>query len=62
MHLHHLVDRETFATNFVRAGGKVEVLQKLMGHEDLKTTLKYGHVDDDLKRAAIAMLEAMETW
>ena len=29
-HLHHHVGRETFATNFIRAGGKVEVLQKLM--------------------------------
>jgi site-specific recombinase XerD len=60
-HLHHHVGRETFATNFVRAGGKVEVLQKLMDHEDIKTTMKYVHVDDDMKRAAIAMMEAMDT-
>jgi site-specific recombinase XerD len=59
-HLHHHIGRETFATNFVRAGGKVEVLQKLMDHEDIKTTMKYVHVDDDMKRAAIAMMEAMD--
>ena len=60
-HLHHHVGRETFATNFIRAGGKIEVLQKLMDHEDIKTTMKYVHVDDDMKRAAIAMMEAMDT-
>jgi integrase len=56
-HLHHHVGRETFANNFVRAGGKAEVLQKLMDHEDIKTTMKYVHVDDDMKRAA---MEAMQ--
>jgi site-specific recombinase XerD len=59
-HIHHHIGRETFATNFIRLGGKVEVLQKLMDHEDIKTTMKYVHVDDDMKRAAIAMMEAMD--
>jgi len=31
-----------------------------MDHEDIKTTMKYVHVDDDMKRAAIAMMEAMD--
>jgi len=59
-HLHHHIGRETFATNFIRLGGKVEVLQKLMDHEDIKTTMKYVHVDNDMKRAAIAALDAAQ--
>jgi site-specific recombinase XerD len=59
-HIHHHIGRETFATNFIRIGGKVEVLQRLMDHEDIKTTMKYVHVDDDMKRAAIALMEAMD--
>ncbi|MGI4870462.1 MAG: tyrosine-type recombinase/integrase [Janthinobacterium lividum] len=60
-HLHHHVGRETFATNFIRLGGKVEVLQKLLDHENIQTTMKYVHVDDDMKRAAIQMLEAVQS-
>jgi integrase len=58
-HVHHHVGRETFATNFVRAGGAVEVLQKLMDHESINTTMKYVHVDNEMKRAAI---QAMDTY
>lgn len=55
--LHHHVGRETFATEFIRRGGKVEVLQKLMDHEKIETTMKYVHVDNDMKRDAIRMLD-----
>jgi site-specific recombinase XerD len=58
--LHHHVGRETFATEFIRRGGKVEGLQKLMNHAKITTTMKYVHVDDDMKRAAIAALDALE--
>lgn len=47
--VHHHVGRETFATESIRRGGKVEVLQKLMGHTKISTTMKYVHVDDDMK-------------
>lgn len=58
--LHHHIGRETFATNFIRLGGKVEVLQKLMGHSKLSMTMKYVHVDEAMKRAEIDRLDAME--
>ena len=58
--IHHHVGRETFATEFIRRGGKVEVLQKLMGHSKITTTTKYVHVDNDMKRAAIAQLNALD--
>lgn len=37
--------RHTFAIRFLAAGGKIEVLQRLLGHEDIKSTLIYTHVE-----------------
>jgi integrase len=58
--LHHHIGRETFATNFIRRGGKVEVLQKLLGHKKLSMTMKYVHVDEAMKQAEIDRLDAMD--
>ncbi|MBC7642199.1 MAG: site-specific integrase [Flavobacterium sp.] len=38
------VARHTFATSFLRAGGQVEKLQKLLGHSDIKQTMIYVHI------------------
>ncbi|HEY4543992.1 MAG TPA: site-specific integrase [Tissierellaceae bacterium] len=38
------VSRHTFATNFLRMGGNVTKLQKLMGHSKLDTTMIYVHI------------------
>lgn len=35
--------RHSFATNFLRLGGKVEELKTLLGHADIKTTMIYVH-------------------
>ncbi|OGX91904.1 hypothetical protein BEN49_17985 [Hymenobacter coccineus] len=58
--LHWHVGRETFATEFIRRGGQAAVLQKLMDHAKISTTMKYVHVDDDMKRQAIAHLNALD--
>jgi site-specific recombinase XerD len=58
--IHWHVGRETFATEFSRRGGNVTVLQKLMDHAKISTTMKYVHVDADMKRAAIAQLDALD--
>lgn len=36
--------RHTFATSFLRAGGKVEDLQKLLGHSAITLTMIYVHI------------------
>lgn len=36
--------RHTFATNFLRMGGKVEKLQILLGHSKIDTTMIYVHI------------------
>jgi len=38
------VGRHTYATMFLRLGGKIEVLQRLMGHSRIDTTQVYVHI------------------
>ena len=46
--------RHTFATRFLRHGGRIEVLQQLLGHDSITTTMKYVHVDNqDMKQVLI---------
>lgn len=42
LHLH--VGRHTFATSFLRVGGNVAHLQKLLGHTKIETTMRYVHI------------------
>ncbi len=43
-HLSAHVARHTFATNYLRQGGKVENLQILLGHSKIETTMIYVHI------------------
>ncbi|MDR2205738.1 MAG: site-specific integrase [Flavobacteriaceae bacterium] len=42
IHLH--VARHSFATNFLRVGGKIEELQVIMAHSKIETTMIYVHI------------------
>ena len=39
------VGRHTFATNYIKAGGRAEDLQIILGHSSLETTMIYVHLD-----------------
>lgn len=41
------VGRHTYATNYIKAGGRAEVLQIILGHSSLETTMIYVHMDKD---------------
>lgn len=47
--------RHTFATVGISSGIPLEVISKLLGHTDLKTTLIYAKIMDDIKVEAMGM-------
>lgn len=51
--------RHAFASGLVRAGVDLPTVQKLLGHRDIKTTLRYAsHAPSDATHDAIRLLEA----
>lgn len=48
--------RHTFATRFLAAGGRIEVLQKLLGHESILTTMIYIHIEPSQAKEQINLL------
>jgi site-specific recombinase XerD len=40
------VGRHTFATTYIRNGGSVVKLQRLLGHDDIQSTMHYVHIVD----------------
>ncbi|MEO5618775.1 MAG: tyrosine-type recombinase/integrase [Candidatus Eisenbacteria bacterium] len=40
--------RHTFAMRWLEAGGNLAVLQQILGHRDLSTTMRYARVTDEL--------------
>lgn len=45
-HVHRC--RHTFAYRWLEAGGNLAVLQQILGHRDLSTTMRYARVTDEL--------------
>ena len=54
--------RHTFGTDMARAGVRLPILQRMMGHADLKTTLQYIELSlvdvADEYRRALALITA----
>lgn len=44
------ISRHSFATIFLELGGSVEVLQQILDHSEIKTTMVYTHITDTRKR------------
>ena len=55
LHFHDL--RHHFASQFVMRGGSLPALQKILGHADLKMTLRYAHLAPHYLRDEIARTE-----
>lgn len=43
--------RHTAATRMVESGVSIVVVSRILGHADLKTTMRYAHTEDSLKDA-----------
>ena len=49
--------RHTFASRLAEKGVSMAAVKELMGHSDIKTTMRYAHLGEHILRAAITELE-----
>ena len=57
-HFHDL--RHTFASNLVKKGVSLLAVQKLLGHKDIKMTMRYSHLAEDYMVDAVKSLDRKE--
>lgn len=48
--------RHTFAAHFMMSGGNILALQKILGHHDIKMTMRYAHLETALRFNPLATL------
>lgn len=48
--------RHTFASHLAQAGANLVAIQGLLGHSDIRTTMRYAHINDGALREAIGIL------
>lgn len=47
--------RHTFASHFMMNGGNILTLQKVLGHSDIKMTMRYSHLSPDFLEEAVRL-------
>ena len=53
--------RHTFASHLAMSGVTMKAIQELLGHSDIRTTMRYAHLDPKVKREAVQMLNSLGT-
>ena len=48
--------RHSFASRLVMKGASLKAVQELLGHRDIKMTMRYAHLADDVKKDAVKLL------
>jgi integrase len=50
--------RHTFASRLIAGGADLVTVKKLLGHSDIKITMRYAHTNHEAKVAAVRLLDA----
>jgi len=50
--------RHTFASQLAQGGANLVAVQNLLGHSEIRTTMRYAHITGDLLRDAIGILDS----
>lgn len=50
--------RHTFASQLAQGGANLVAVQNLLGHSEIRTTMRYAHITEDLLRDAIDILDS----
>jgi integrase len=51
--------RHTFASHYVMRGGSLGALQKILGHADIKMTMRYAHLSKEFAKEEIKLLDGL---
>ncbi len=54
--------RHTFASHFIANGGSILTLQKILGHSDLKMTMRYAHLAPDHLSDVLKFSPVVKMW
>ncbi|MFP5262007.1 MAG: tyrosine-type recombinase/integrase [Blastocatellia bacterium] len=49
----HCAGRHTFGTRAIDGGAPLSAVKEVMGHSDIRTTMRYVHATDEDKRRAV---------
>lgn len=51
--------RHTFASHLIMRGGSLKDVQELLGHKTMTMTLRYAHLSQEHKKAAVNLLKGL---
>jgi site-specific recombinase XerD len=49
-----------FSSHFDKRGGSLKALQEILGHSNIKTTMRYAHIGQGHKKEAVKLLVCSE--